>query len=436
MIARLDSTSRSFEDDLRDLASLPVDDMRRISADVRDIVASVRDRGDEALLEMTRRFDGMSVADVTELEVPRERQEQALERIEPIVRDALKTSVDRVRAYHQKQKEACGGGLDWDFRDQYGNRLGQIVRGMERVGVYAPGGTAAYPSTVLMTVIPARVADVEEIILAVPTPNGEINETVLAAACLCGVDRVFTVGGAQAIAAMAYGTECIPRVDKIVGPGSIYVATAKEMVFGDVGIDMIAGPSEVVIVADASANPRWLVMDMFAQAEHDEMAQAILISADSRLLDEVSELIDQKLDDMPRRDIIGRSFADRGALIKVGSTDEAAAIVNTMAPEHLELALADTDSVLPKIRHAGAIFIGHHSAEVIGDYTAGPSHVLPTNGTARFGSPLGVYDFQVRSSIVESSPRGSVFLSRDAAIIAREEGLLAHAEAATCRVQG
>jgi histidinol dehydrogenase len=307
---------------------------------------------------------------------------------------------------------------------------------MQRVGIYVPGGKAAYPSSVIMTAIPARVAEVGEIILVVPTPDGEINDVLLAAACLCGVDRLFTVGGAQAIAALAYGTQTIPKVDKIVGPGNIYVATAKEIVFGDVGIDMIAGPSEVLIVADAGIDPEWLVMDMFAQAEHDELAQSVLISSDADVLSRVAVLIEARLPGMARESIIRQSISDRGALILTRDDTESAAIVNRIAPEHLELALVNADEFVELVEHAGAIFVGKHSAEVVGDYSAGPSHVLPTSGTARFASALGVYDFQVRSSIIRCSAAGSVSLSRDAAILATEEGLEAHARSASCRVQG
>ncbi|MDA1299112.1 MAG: histidinol dehydrogenase [Proteobacteria bacterium] len=436
MIARLDSQQADFDAALSGLLTLPSEDRLAVRESVRRILEQVRTRGDLALLELTVRFDQYDVASAADLEISLDDQRRALGRIDPLVRDALQASVNRVRLYHQKQKAALGGGADWEFTDATGTRLGQRIRAMERVGIYAPGGKAAYPSTVIMTAIPARVAGVKEIILVAPTPRGEISDVLLAAACLAGVDRFFTIGGAQAIGALAWGTETVPRVDKIVGPGNIYVATAKELVYGVVGVDMIAGPSEVVIIADDSARPEWLVMDLFAQAEHDELAQAIIVSPDRALLDAIPGLLETHLADMPRRDIIERSLADRGALIGVQDLAEAARVVNRIAPEHLELAIRDPAGLMPAIRHAGAIFLGQHTAEVVGDYTAGPSHVLPTNGSARFASALGVYDFQVRSSVVQCSREGAISLSRDAAIIAREEGLSAHAASAECRVEG
>ena len=436
MINRLHTSYAGFAESLKNLLQVSSKDAEDVVEVVREIVNAVKANGDTAVLELTNRLDGRQVASIEELEVSPERQQEALENIDPMVRQALESSIARIRTYHERQLQALGNGADWEFVDDDGNRLGQKVRSMQRVGVYAPGGKAAYPSTVCMTVVPAKVAGVEEIILVVPTPRGEVNQTLLAAAKLCGVDRIFTIGGAQAIAALAYGTQAIPRVDKIVGPGNVYVAKAKELVYGDVGIDMVAGPSELVIVADATANPDWITLDLFAQAEHDEMAQAIVISADVQLLDVVVQTIDRRLEEMPRRSIIETSLKDRGALIEVRDLDEAMELVNRIAPEHLELALAQSGEVAAKVKHAGAIFIGSHSAEVVGDYSAGPSHVLPTSGTARFGSPLGVYDFQVRSSIVECSARGSVRLNRDAAIIAKEEGLYAHEESAKSRVEG
>jgi histidinol dehydrogenase len=436
MINRLRTRDAGFAESLNNLLQVSSKDAEDVVEVIREIVNAVKANGDAAVLEHTNRLDGRQVASIEELEVSPERQQEALENIDPMVRQALESSIARIRTYHERQLQALGNGADWEFVDDDGNRLGQKVRSMQRVGVYAPGGKAAYPSTVCMTVVPAKVAGVEEIILVVPTPRGEVNQTLLAAAKLCGVDRVFTIGGAQAIAALAYGTQAIPRVDKIVGPGNVYVAKAKELVYGDVGIDMVAGPSELVIVADATANPDWITLDLFAQAEHDEMAQAIVISADVQLLDVLAQTIDRRLEEMPRRSIIETSLKDRGALIEVRDLDEAMELVNRIAPEHLELALAQSGEVAAKVKHAGAIFIGSHSAEVVGDYSAGPSHVLPTSGTARFGSPLGVYDFQVRSSIVECSARGSVRLNRDAAIIAKEEGLYAHEESAKSRVEG
>ncbi|MBV1876868.1 MAG: histidinol dehydrogenase [Pseudomonadales bacterium] len=436
MIKMLDVSCDDFETDLDALLQMPVQRQLDVKQVVEDIIDDVRRRGDLAVLELTNQFDRVSLNDPANLEVRRQAMQQACDKVDPLVLEALADSIARVKDYHQKQKQALGGQVDWSYEDSTGNKLGQIVRGMARVGVYVPGGKASYPSSVIMTVIPAKVAEVEEVILMVPAPDGELSDILLAAAHLCGVDRMFRVGGAQAIAALAYGTESIPRVDKIVGPGNIYVATAKEQVFGQVGIDMIAGPSEVVIVADGTANPEWLVMDMFAQAEHDELAQSILISTDKRLLDEVEARISTQLPTMKRKQIIQRSIVDRGALIYVRNLQEAADIVNRIAPEHLEIALSEPELLLNKVRHAGAIFIGNHSAEVVGDYSAGPSHVLPTNGTARFASPLGVYDFQVRSSLVQCSRKGAVTLNRAAAILAREEGLEAHALAAECRLQG
>ena len=436
MINRLRTSETDFAESLNNLLRVSSNDAEDIAEVVREIVTAVRADGDAALLELTNRLDDRQVTSMAELEISPERQQQALDSIDPIVRQALESSINRIRTYHERQLQALGSGADWEFVDDDGNRLGQKVRSMQRVGIYAPGGKAAYPSTVCMTAIPAQVAGVEEIILVVPTPRGEVNQTLLAAAKLCGVDRVFTIGGAQAIAALAYGTQTIPRVDKIVGPGNVYVARAKELVYGDVGIDMVAGPSELVIVADATANPDWITLDLFAQAEHDEMAQAIVISPDSQMLDLVAQTLDRRLEEMPRRAIIATSLKTRGALIEVRDLDEAVDLVNQIAPEHLELALAESGEVAARVKHAGAIFIGSHSAEVVGDYSAGPSHVLPTSGTARFGSPLGVYDFQVRSSIIECSARGSIVLNRDAAIIAREEGLYAHEESAKSRVEG
>jgi histidinol dehydrogenase len=436
MINRLNINDPDFPRNLDALLEIGAGDEQEVRDVVAEILADVRQRGDAALLELTRKFDRREVEKFSDLEVSQQELKQAYVNLDPIVKEALEASANRVRDYHQNQLKALGGGVDWNYTDRDGNELGQLVRGMVRVGIYAPGGKAAYPSTVLMTAIPARVAGVEEIILMVPTPGDEIDQTLLAAAYVSEVDRVITVGGAQAIAALAYGTESIGRVDKIVGPGNIYVATAKGMVFGDVGIDMIAGPSEVVIVADKTANIDWMVMDLFAQAEHDELAQAILISSDQDLLDEVALVMERQLETMDRREIIRQSIVDRGALIKVNDAAEAVDIVNRIAPEHLEIVVENPELMLQAVKYAGAIFIGNHSAEVIGDYSAGPSHVLPTSGSARFSSPLGVYDFQVRSSLIHCSARGSVSLSRDAAILAAEEGLQAHSESAKYRVQG
>ncbi len=436
MIKRLSAAAPDFREAFAALLRLPEESAAEIRGQVRQILDRVRTEGDAAVVDLTNRFDRVGAEDVAALEISVPDMAAALDRIDPLVLDGLKESIARVRSYHERQLAAGGGNEDWSFEDAEGNRLGQRINPMQRVGVYAPGGKACYPSTIIMTVIPAKVAGDEEVILTVPTPDNEISDILLATAHLCGVARMFRVGGAQAIAALAYGTDTIPQVDKIVGPGNIYVATAKQMVFGTVGIDMIAGPSEVVIVADDQADVDWLVMDMFAQAEHDEMAQSILISSDASLLNEVARRLPEMLEKMSRREIIEKALTDRGALIEVTDLVEAAELVNRIAPEHLELALAEPEAFAADVRHAGAIFMGNSTAEVVGDYTAGPSHVLPTNGTARFASPLGVYDFQVRSSLIHCSPRGAVKLSRAAAILADQEGLEAHAKSAQYRVQG
>ncbi len=436
MIRRLNSRDADFAIHLEQLLQMEFATASEIHDQVANILLDVKTRGDDAVLEYTARYDALSCSDLTELEILPDQMQEAFADLDPIVKEALQASAQRVRAYHERQKEALGGGRDWLYRDDDDNELGQLVRGMDRVGIYAPGGKAAYPSTVIMTAIPARVAGVKDITLVVPAPGGHVNDALLAAAFLAGVDRIFTIGGAQAIAALAYGTQAISKVDKIVGPGNIYVATAKGMVFGEVGIDMVAGPSEVVIVADKSANVDWLVMDMFAQAEHDELAQSILISTDAALLDAMAISIEKSVAKMERAAIIKQSLSARGALILVSDMIEAVSLVNQIAPEHLELAIERPDEIMTSLKFAGAVFVGNHSAEVVGDYTAGPSHVLPTAGAARFSSPLGVYDFQIRSSLVRCSAKGAVKLSRDAAILAKEEGLFAHAQAASYRVQG
>ena len=436
MIARLDSDSPEFLAELQSLGEIPEHDQAQVRASVANILKDVRVRGDEALVELTNRFDGQSVSDMADLSIGREQLLKAYESIDDLVRDALIESADRVRDYHEHQKLSIASGDGWRYTDSMGNQLGQSIRPMSKVGIYAPGGKASYPSTVIMTAIPAQVAGVNEMILCVPTPGGQLNPTLLAAAHLCGIDHVFALGGAQAIAAMAFGTEAVPKVDKIVGPGNIYVATAKEMVFGKVGIDMIAGPSEVVIVADDSADPNWIIQDMFAQAEHDEMAQAIVISPSEKLLALIAEKLPNKLGQQKRQPIISEAISNRGALIKVKDLSQAFEIVNKIAPEHLQLSIDAPEVWLPNVQHAGAVFLGVDTAEVVGDYTAGPSHVLPTSGSARFASPLGVYDFQTRSSIIQCSREGAIKLSRAAAIIASEEGLYAHAESALARVKG
>ena len=436
MIARLDSDSPLFDSALKSLGEFPEQDRIQIRASVTAILEDVRVRGDEALVELTNRFDGQSASNMAALSIGQDQLLEAYESIDDLVRDAPIESADRVREYHEHQKSSIGSGDGWRYTDSMGNQLGQSIRPMSRVGIYAPGGKASYPSTVIMTAIPAQVAGVKEMVLCVPTPGGELNPVLLAAAHLCGIDHVFALGGAQAIAAMAFGTEAVPKVDKIVGPGNIYVATAKEMVFGKVGIDMIAGPSEVLIVADDSADPSWVVQDMFAQAEHDEMAQAIVISPSEKLLEAIAQQLPIKLAQQKRQPIIAEAISSRGALIKVKDLNEAFEIVNKIAPEHLQLAIHAPEGWLPSVQHAGAIFLGVDTAEVVGDYTAGPSHVLPTSGTARFASPLGVYDFQTRTSIIQCSREGAIKLSRAAAILASEEGLYAHAESALARLKG
>ncbi len=436
MISSLTTASENFAEQFAELIRVPESSAAEVKSQVEDILARVKIEGDAAVLELTNRFDQVSAENMADLEISQSEMAAAIEKLDPLVVDALKTSIERVRRYHEKQLQAGGGNEAWSFEDEEGNKLGQRISAMEKVGLYAPGGKACYPSTIIMTAIPAKVAGVDEVFLVTPTPGGEVSDILLATAHLCGVSRMFRIGGAQAIGALAYGTATVPRVDKIVGPGNIYVATAKELVFGAVGIDMIAGPSEVVIVADSHADVDWLVMDMFAQAEHDEMAQAILISSDAELLERVGQRIPEVLATMERKDIIEQALNDRGALVHVENLSQAADLVNQIAPEHLELALSDAEEFSQQVRHAGAIFIGGSTAEVVGDYTAGPSHVLPTNGTARFASPLGVYDFQVRSSVIQCSPRGAVHLSRAAAILATEEGLEAHSKSAQFRVQG
>jgi len=397
---------------------------------VRDIISSVRHEGDQALLTLTERFDALKLDSAEQLEIPFDQWRLASESLDPELRKALETAAERIREFHIHQRESS-----WQFEQADGTRLGQQITALDRVGLYVPGGKAAYPSSVLMNAIPAQVAGVRELIMVVPTPGGEISPAVLASAYLTGVDRLFRIGGAQAIAALAYGTHTVPRVDKIVGPGNIYVAAAKKQVFGDVGIDMIAGPSEVVVICDAGADPDWVAMDLFAQAEHDEQAQAIAIFLDRQMLERVQKAISRLLSGMERRTIIEKSLARQGALIEVASIGEAINLANRIAPEHLELMVADPQPLLEHVRHAGAIFCGYHSAESLGDYCAGPNHVLPTAGTARFSSPLGVYDFQKRSSVIHCSPAGAAALSPVASTLARAENLTAHAQSAEYRGQ-
>jgi histidinol dehydrogenase len=400
---------------------------------VAQILDDVRRRGDAAVLEYTARFDGVTASSVAALEIGRPELAAALDAITPAQRQALEAAAARVRRYHERQLDACG--RSWSYRDDDGTLLGQKVTPVDKVGIYVPGGKAAYPSSVLMNAVPARVAGVGEIVMAVPTPRGERNPLVLAAAFVAGVHRVFTLGGAQAVAALAYGTATVPRVDKITGPGNAYVASAKRRVFGQVGIDLIAGPSEILVIADGSTPPEWVAMDLFSQAEHDELAQSLLLCPDAGYVARVQAEIERLLPSMPRRDIIRASLEGRGALIVTRSLEEACELSNRIAPEHLEVCAQDPHRIEPLLRHAGAIFLGAFTSESLGDYCAGPNHVLPTSGTARFSSPLGVYDFQKRSSLIEVSAAGADALGRIAAELADGEGLPAHAEAARLRLR-
>lgn len=429
-IRRLNSRDIGFDQALAQLLAWDDNVDARVGETVRHILQDVRKRGDAAVLEYTARFDGVDASHVAELEVSLDRMQAALERIPQEQRVALEAAADRVRQYHERQAQAS-----WRYEDDDGTILGQQVLPLDRAGLYVPGGKAAYPSSVLMNAIPAKVAGVAEVVMVVPTPKGEVNDLVLAAAAVSGVDRVFTIGGAQAVGALAYGTATIPAVDKIVGPGNIYVATAKREVFGTVGIDMIAGPSEILVICDGQTDPDWVAMDLFSQAEHDEQAQSILLCPDAGFLDQVEASIRRLLPTMERAEIIARSLSDRGALILVESLEDAARVSNRVAPEHLELSVADPEALLPYIRHAGAIFMGRYTAEALGDYCAGPNHVLPTSGTARFSSPLGVYDFQKRSSLIGFTPRGADRMGRVASVLARGEGLTAHARSAEYRIK-
>jgi histidinol dehydrogenase len=428
-ITRLNSQNAGFDAALEKLLDWEQTSDIAVENVVRDIIADVRARGDAALIEYTERFDRRTVGD-TGLEIAAADCLAALERIPAGQREALDVAASRVRAYagHQRLES-------WSYTEADGTLLGQQVMPMDRAGLYVPGGKAAYPSSVLMNAIPAKVAGVPELIMVVPTPDGELNDMVLAAAAIAGVDRVFAIGGAQAVAALAYGTETVPAVDKIVGPGNIYVATAKRMVFGKVGIDMIAGPSEILVICDGNTDPDWIAVDLFSQAEHDEDAQSLLVSPDGGFLDRVSTSIDRLLPEMPRAAIIRASLAGQGALIQVRDMEEAIEVANRVAPEHLELSVEDPQAVAAQIHHAGAIFMGRYTAEVLGDYCAGPNHVLPTSRTARFSSPLGVYDFQKRSSLIQCSAQGASTLGRTAAVLAHGEGLTAHARSAEVRIQ-
>ncbi len=427
---RLKRTDAGFQEDLEQLLDWEGVSNEQVNQTVREILGAIRSRGDLALVEYTNRFDRLSAGEMAELTLPQERLQQALDGLPGEQRAALEHAAERVRLYHQHQKMES-----WSYTEADGTMLGQQVTPLDRVGLYVPGGKAAYPSSVLMNAVPAKVAGVEELIMVVPTPDGVVNELVLAAAAISNVDAVYTVGGAQAVAALAYGTETIPQVDKIVGPGNIYVATAKGMVFGAVGIDMIAGPSEILVVCDGETDPDWIAMDLFSQAEHDEDAQSILVSPDGQFLDAVESSINKLLDGMERADIIRTALDERGALIQVENMEQAVEVTNFIAPEHLELSVEDPKALLPGIRHAGAIFMGRYTAEALGDYCAGPNHVLPTSRTARFSSPLGVYDFQKRSSLIMCSADGASELGKTASVLARGEGLTAHARSAEYRIK-
>lgn len=427
---RLDSDSGEFPAQLRALLAFESAQDPQIEARARALLTDVRERGDAALVEATTTLDRWAPINAAALEVPTAQMHAALAALDPALRSALEAAAERIRVYHQHQVQQS-----WQFTEADGTVLGQQITALDRAGLYVPGGKAAYPSSVLMNAIAAKVAGVSELIMVTPTPDGVVNDTVLAAAALAGVDRVFRVGGAQAIGALAYGTATIPAVDKIVGPGNAYVAAAKRFVFGVVGIDMVAGPSEILVIADGSVDPRWVAMDLFSQAEHDEIAQSILLCPDAAYLEAVAAEMDRALATLPRREIVRASLANRGALIKVRDLGEACAISNEVAPEHLELAVADADALLPTIKHAGAIFMGAYSSEALGDYCAGPNHVLPTSRSARFSSPLGVYDFQKRSSIIRVSKAGAQSLGALAVTLATAEGLEAHARSAALRLE-
>ena len=429
---RLSTTDPTFEAAFKARLHWSADTDAAIEQRVADILSDVQARGDAAVLAYTQRFDGLAAASMAELELTQAELKAAFDALPAAQKAALQAAASRVRRYHEAQKAASGES--WSYRDEDGTLLGQKVTPLDRVGIYVPGGKAAYPSSVLMNAIPAQVAGVQDIIMVVPTPRGEKNALVLAAAYVAGVHRAFTVGGAQAVAALAYGTATIPKVDKITGPGNAYVASAKKRVFGMVGIDMIAGPSEILVLADGSTPPEWVAMDLFSQAEHDELAQSILLCPDAAYIDAVQREIDRLLPEMPRREIIAKSLNDRGALILTKDMEEACAISNRIAPEHLEISSSEPHRWEPLIKHAGAIFLGAFTSESLGDYCAGPNHVLPTSGTARFSSPLGVYDFQKRSSIIEVSEAGAQILGKIAAELAYGEGLQGHARAAEMRL--
>ncbi len=429
-LRKLNSCDTSFESDLARLLAFEAAQDPAVDATVRNVVEQVKTRGDVALLEYTAKFDRWIPANAGTLEIGAASLVSALNNLPAPVRDALEIAAARIKNYHEKQLQPS-----WQYTEADGTVLGQQITALDRVGLYVPGGKATYPSSVLMNAMAAKVAGVKELIMVTPTPDGQVNETVLAAAALAGVDRVFRIGGAQAVGALAFGTETVPSVDKIVGPGNAYVAAAKRLVFGVVGIDMVAGPSEILVIADGSTDPDWVAMDLFSQAEHDEIAQAVLLCPDAAYIDRVFASMDRQLAAMPRADIIRASLTNRGALIQVRGLEEACEISNRIAPEHLELSVANPDALRPQIRHAGAIFMGQFSSESLGDYCAGPNHVLPTSRTARFSSPLGVYDFQKRSSIIHISRDGAQTLGKVAATLARAEGLEAHAQSANYRLK-
>ena len=428
-IKRLKSADKNFLQDLKEMLAFDSDGNEEIIKTTHEIVNLVKKDGDKALLELTKKFDRVAINSVQGLEISQEELSEALNRIPINTRECLELAAKRIHDYHLKQKSES-----WSYKDDQGSSYGQKISPLDRVGLYVPGGKAAYPSSVLMNAIPAKIAGVKDLIMVVPTPDGKKNDLVLAAAKIAGVDRIFAIGGAQAIAALAYGTETIPRVDKIVGPGNAYVAEAKRKVFGLVGIDMIAGPSEITIICDGKTNPDWIAMDLFSQAEHDELSQSILISTDITFIDSVMRSIDKLLTKMPRKSVIKTSLESRGIFIVAKNLKEAAAISDYIAPEHLELSVENPDDLLKNINHAGAIFMGRNTCEAIGDYCAGPNHVLPTSGTARFSSPLGVYDFQKRSSLISLSPKTASDLGSIAAVLAEGEGLHAHAASAKYRV--
>ncbi len=429
-INRLDACATDFEKQLNSLLAWEAVSDTKVNAAVSDILSAVKQYGDDALLQLTAKYDQLKLDDALQLEISQQSLHAALQRINPEQRVALESAAERIRIYHEYQKQDS-----WQYEEKDGTVLGQIVRPIERVGIYVPGGKAAYPSTVLMDAIPAKVADVDEIIMVSPASGGKMNDMVLAAAAIAGVDRVFSIGGAQAIAALSYGTSTVPKVDKIVGPGNIYVATAKRMVFGEVGLDMVAGPSEILVICDGKTDPEWIAMDLFSQAEHDEDAQSILISDNAEYLEQVVVAMEKLLPSMERKEIITASLARRGVLILASDQQQILAIVNRIAPEHLELSVENPQQWLPDIKNAGAIFMGRYTAEAVGDYCAGPNHTLPTSATARFSSPLGVYDFQKRTSLIHCSEQGASELGKVASVLARGESLTAHACSAEYRIK-